>query len=88
MIKPVTRRPARDVSEDVLQRLATCMGVRRNNDKGHTRVQSAVTDFIHAVQDFLGDGERQTLRLVVRDDKDISGMDPMTRHGSLNHGCA
>jgi HD-GYP domain-containing protein (c-di-GMP phosphodiesterase class II) len=67
MIKAANRRPAVDLAEQTLQRLATCLGVRRSHDKGHSRARAAVIDFIESVMTFLESNERDTLRLVVRD---------------------
>jgi HD-GYP domain-containing protein (c-di-GMP phosphodiesterase class II) len=67
MIQPVTRHPARDVFEEVLQRLAMCMGVRRSHDKGHSRVRSTVAEFIESIQSSLAADDRKAFRLVVRD---------------------
>ena len=67
MIQPITRRPARDVSEEVLQRLASCLGVRRSHDKGHSRARAAINELIGAIQDSLAANDRKALRLLVRD---------------------
>jgi hypothetical protein len=67
MIKTAKRRPAVDLAEVTLQRLATCLGVRRSHDKGHSRARAAVNEFIESVLNFLEANERETLRLVVRD---------------------
>ncbi|MEM8883080.1 MAG: HD domain-containing phosphohydrolase [Planctomycetota bacterium] len=67
MIQQVNRRASRDHAEYALQRFATCFGVRRSHDKGHSRVRTAVSEFIEAVADALAAEQRDTLRLVLRD---------------------
>ena len=58
MIKTANRRPAVDLAELTLQRLATCLGVRRSHDKGHSRARAAVNEFIESVLNFLEANER------------------------------
>jgi hypothetical protein len=65
--KNAHRRHGADLAETALQRLATCLGVRRSHDKGHSRVRAALSEFIESVTAFLEANERDTLRLVVRD---------------------